>query len=259
MNHVRYLCLLLATASVASAGELYEVDTAPQPAPAAGSTLDRIVKSMHVRACVRADVAPFGSFTAGGLQGLDIDLAQAITDQISIDYKQALRVQWVVVEAADRVKRVQDGACDILVAAFSHTKERAEKLAESRVYLRTDKVLVAANKITRKVPVIGKVGGTTGDAAGIAGTPRTFATYQEVIQAMDGDEVDYLIVDRPIADHLIRSTNKTYRIARNVSENTESYVVAMHQGNADLVAAVDRALDDLARTGRLALIHRRWL
>jgi ABC-type amino acid transport substrate-binding protein len=33
----------------------------------------------------------------------------------------------------------------------------------------------------------------------------------------------------------------------------------MHQGNADLVAAVDRALDDLARTGRLALIHRRWL
>jgi polar amino acid transport system substrate-binding protein len=259
MHHVRYLLFVAATASIASAGELYEVDTAPQAAPAAGSALDRVVKSMHVRACVRADVAPFGSFTAGGLQGLDIELAQAITDQISIDYKQALRVQWVVVEAGDRMKRVQDGACDILVAAFSHTKERAEKVSESRVYLRTDKVLVSANKITRKVPVIGKVGGTTGDAPGIAGTQRTFATYQEVIQAMDGDEVDYLVVDRPIADHLIRSTNKTYRIAKTLAENAESYVVAMHQGSADLVAAVDRALEDLARTGRLALIHRRWL
>jgi ABC-type amino acid transport substrate-binding protein len=259
MHHVRYLLLLLATASVASAGELYEVDTAPQPPPAPGSALDRIVKSMHVRACVRADVAPFGSFTAGGLQGLDVDLAQAITDQISIDYKQALRVQWVVVEAGDRVKRVQDGACDILVAAFSHTKERADKLAESRVYLRTDKVLVAANKITRKMPILGKVAGTTGDAGGLTATPRTFASYQEVIQAMDNDEVDYLVVDRPIADHLMRSTTKPYRVARTVSENTEPYVVAMHQGNADLVAAVDRALDDLARSGRLALLHRRWL
>jgi ABC-type amino acid transport substrate-binding protein len=258
MHHARYLLLLAAVTATASAGELYEVDTAPQPAPAAGSAVDHIIKSMHVRACVRADVAPFGSFSVGGLQGLDIDLAQAVTDQLSIDYKQALRVQWVVVEAGDRVKRVQDGACDILVAAFSHTKDRAEKVSESRVYLRTDKVLVAAGKITRRVPVIGKVGGTTGEA-GIAGTPRTFATYQEVIQAMDNDEIDYLVVDRPIADHLIRSTNRSYRVAKTLAENAESYVVAMHQGNADLVAAVDRALDDLARSGRLALLHRRWL
>ena len=54
------------------------------------------------------------------------------------------------------------------VVVVPSAAERAEKLAESRVYLRTDKVLVAANKITRKVPVIGKVGGTTGDAAGIS-------------------------------------------------------------------------------------------
>ena len=239
--------------------ELYEMDTAAQPAPAAGSPIDRILKSLQIRACVRADVPPFGAFSSSGLDGFDVALAREVAEEISIAYKQPLRVDWVVVPAADRVKFVQDGACDFMIAAFSHTPERATQVGESKVYLRTDKVLVAAQKITRKEPIIGKVGGTTGDAGDVKGRVQTFANYQEVIQAMDLDEVDYLVVDRPIGEHLIRSSMRPYRVAKVMAENAESYVVAVHTGQTDLLGAVNHALDNIARSGRLALLHRRWL
>jgi ABC-type amino acid transport substrate-binding protein len=237
---------------------LYEMDTAPQPAPATGSHIDRMIKSLHVRVCVRSDVAPFGHFQAGSIGGFDVALATEIVDQLSIDYKTALKPEWVIVAANERVKRVQDDGCDLMVAAFSYTKDRAAQVATSKVYLRTDKVLIAASKITRAKPVIAKLEGATG-TTGIAGVERTFRTYQEIVHAMDMGEIDYLATDKPIAEHLLRSTIKSYTISKTLAANAESYVAAVRLGNADTLAAVDRALDAMARTGRLALLDRRWL
>ncbi|MBX3158336.1 MAG: transporter substrate-binding domain-containing protein [Deltaproteobacteria bacterium] len=241
------------------AEELYDMDTATLPAPAAGSPLDRMIKSLHARVCIRVDVAPFGYFGSGaGPAGFDVALAAEIVDQLGIDYKVAIKPEWVVVTAGERVRRVQDDACDFSLSAFSYTRARAAEVATSKVYARTDKVLVAQAKITRKRPVIGKLEGTTGDT-GIAGDERTFRTYQEIIHAMDGGDIDYLAADRPIAEHLVRSTARPYTVAKTLAANAESYVVAIRKGNADLVTAVDRALETIARTGRLALLERRWL
>jgi ABC-type amino acid transport substrate-binding protein len=237
---------------------LYEIDTAAQPSPPAGSRLGNILASLHVRVCVRADVPPFGYFHQGGLGGFDVALANEIVDQLSIDYKQALQPSWVVVAAGDRVKRLQDDACDLMIGAFSYSKERAGQVATSRVYTRSDKVLIAASKITRKTAVIGKLEGTTGDAS-IPGTVRTFRTYQEITHALDAGEIDYLAADRPIAEHLLRSTGKPYVVTKTLATNAESYVAAVRNGDPLLLAAVDRALDTIARTGRLALLERRWL
>lgn len=264
-NHTLLLALLAAcnTADAqprptAPANEpLYDVDTEASPPPAAGSQIDGILKSLHVRVCVRADVAPFGSFGDGGLRGFDIALANEIVDQLSIDHKQALTPTWVVVSAAERIKRVQDNACDFMIAAFSLTPDRAAQLATSKVYLRTDKVLLAASKITRKQPVIAQLEGATG--AAVAGTPRTFRTYQEIIHAMDSGEVDYVATDRPIAEHLMRSSVTGFTVSKVLAPNAESYVVATGKPNKELATAIDRALVNIANTGRLALLEQRWL
>jgi len=237
---------------------LYELDTQAQKAPAPNTALDHVLKSLYLRACVRSDVAPFGAFQHGALGGFDIDLASEIAAQISIDYKQALGVEWVVVDAEDRIKRVADGGCDIVVADLSWTKERATQIGTSKVYLRTDKVLIAAKRITRKVPVIAKLASATGDA-GIKGTTKELRSYQEIIHEMDSGEVDYVVTDRPIADHLVRSSVTPFAVTKTLAENAESYVVGVGKGNPELLDAVNRALDDLARNGRLALIARRWL
>ncbi|MBX3233879.1 MAG: amino acid ABC transporter substrate-binding protein [Labilithrix sp.] len=238
---------------------LFDLDTETQKAPD-GSALDRIIKGLHVRVCVRADVAPFGSFSSTGLQGLEVELASALVEQISIDYKQPLKIDWTVVSAPERIKRLQEDGCDVLVASLSHTAERAGQVGLSKPYLKTDKVLLAAGKITRKVPVIAKVAGTTSELpADVKGTERVFTTYQEVAYAMDNEEIDYLVTDRPIADQLVRSVTKPYSVTKTVAPGAESYVAAVPNGHPELLAAVDKALADLARTGRLAHIHRRWL
>ncbi len=236
---------------------LFDVDTEAVAPPAAGSQLDGMLKSLHVRVCVRADVAPFGSFGDSGLRGFDIALANEIVDQLSIDHKQALTPTWVVVSAAERIKRLQDGACDLMIAAFSLTPERAAQLATSKVYLRTDKVLLAASKITRSKPVVAQLEGATGTA--VAGAPRTFRTYQDIIHAMDMGEVDYVATDRPIAEHLMRSSVTGFTISKTLAPNAESYVVATGKPNRELAAAIDRALTTIANSGRLALLERRWL
>ncbi len=241
-------------------GALYALDTDPQPAPPPSSGLARVLKGLHLRVCVRADAAPFGAFASGGLEGFEIELAREIVQTISIDYKQALRPEWTVVTAGERMKRLQDDGCDLMIASFSHTPERANELALSKVYLRTDKVLLAQQKVTRKVPIIAKVGGTTGgDSAGVKGTERTFGSYQEIVYAMDMDEIDYLVTDRPIAEHLIRSSTRPFVVQKTIAEGAESYVAATAKTNPELLAAVDRALETLARSGRLAHLHRRWL
>ena len=236
---------------------LFDVDTEAVAPPAAGSQVDGMLKSLHVRVCVRADVAPFASFGDQGLRGFDIALANEIIDQLSIDHKQALSPTWVVVSAAERMKRVQDGACDFMIAAFSWTPDRAAQLATSKVYLRTDKVLLAAAKVTRSKPVIAQLDGATGSAP--VGVTRTFRTYQEIIHAMDMGEVDYVATDRPIAEHLMRSSVTSFAISKTLASNAESYVVATGKPNRELATAIDRALTTIANSGRLALLERRWL
>lgn len=261
------VALLLAAAGVAEAqpkptvdpDALYELDAPAQKPPVASSPLGKLLETMYLRACVRSDVAPFGVFGGNGLEGYDIDLASEIAQQISIDYKQALRVEWTVVSAEDRIKRVQDGSCDILVADLSLTKERAAQIATSKVYLRTDKVLVAVAKITHKTPVIARLASATGDAGNLAGTTRVFQSYREIIHAMNAGEIDYVVTDKPIAEHLIRSATRPYAIGKTLAANAESYVVGVNAASPDVLAAVDRALQDLAQNGRLALLDRRWL
>src|SRR3954468_21581607 len=58
-----------AQAPVTDATPLYEIDSEAQRAPSPGSGLDRIIKGLHVRVCVRADVAPFASLSVNGLDG----------------------------------------------------------------------------------------------------------------------------------------------------------------------------------------------
>jgi ABC-type amino acid transport substrate-binding protein len=113
--------------------------------------------------------------------------------------------------------------------------------------------------VTRKTPIIAQLGGTTGDSHGIKGQPKQFHTYQEVAYAMEQGAVDYVITDKPIAEHLIRSTTKDFKITKTLAKGAESYVVAVPKGDAGLIGAINRAFDDLARSGRLAYLHRRWL
>ncbi|MCA9669432.1 MAG: amino acid ABC transporter substrate-binding protein [Myxococcales bacterium] len=237
---------------------LYTLDTEKAKDPPAGSGLAAILKSHHVRVCVRSDVPPFGYFSRWGLKGLDIQLARAIVNQLSIDYKVVLAVDWSVVSAGRRVARLKAKSCDLLVATFSNTRARARQVGLSKVYLQTDKVLLASESPKAKA-VIGRVRGTTGKAGGVKGKTRYFNTYQEIIYGMEAGDVDYVVADRPVAVHLQRSVNKKFKITKTLAKNAENYSIGVNKKHKALLDAVNKALTDLANSGQLALMYRRWL
>ncbi|TNE44524.1 MAG: transporter substrate-binding domain-containing protein [Deltaproteobacteria bacterium] len=237
---------------------LYSIDTPTAKAPPAHSTLAKILKSQLIRVCVRADIPPFGHFVNNALVGFDIQLAREISTQISIYYKKNLRLTWSVINANSRVSSLENNHCDMVVAAFSITPSRQKKVAFSEPYLQTYKVKVKKTKITRNKPVTAVVTGTTQGKKKPKGIIRAFLNYNEIINAMDRGEIDYVMTDQPIAIHMLRSISQEYMITQVLSQ-MENYGVGVNKKSAALLKAVNRALRDLARTGRLAYTQRQWL
>lgn len=237
---------------------LYSVDTAAEEAPPAYTRLAQVLNSQVLRVCVRSDSPPFGYLLSGKLTGFDVALARLLTRKISIYYKKNLHIAWKIVKANGRISSLQKNHCDIAVATFSVTAERAKKVAFSKVYYKTDKVLVMSDPMNSKEPVIGVTSGATAPTQGLKGTLLSFNDYSEITFAMSAGDVDYVIADRPTATHMIRSASKTYKIAKSLGK-TEAYAVGINKNNTHLLEVINKALKSLANSGDLAYLQRQWL
>jgi polar amino acid transport system substrate-binding protein len=164
----------------------------------------------------------------------------------------------LAINAGARITSLQQNHCDMVVAAFSYTPARAKLVSFTRRYLKTDKVIVSNTNITRKQPVIALVRGTTNSAKGLKGKIAYFNNYNEIIFAMEAGSIDYVVADRPIALHMIRSVTKSYKVIKALSQQ-EIYAIGVNKNNKGLLHAINFALQELANSGRLAYLHRQWL
>jgi polar amino acid transport system substrate-binding protein len=94
-------------------------------------TLDEIKKSGKVVIGVFSDKAPFGYVDANGkYQGYDIYFAERIAKDLGVN------VEFKSVEPASRVEFLETGKVDIILANFTVTKERAEKVDFTLPYMK---------------------------------------------------------------------------------------------------------------------------
>lgn len=99
-------------------------------ATSAGSTLDDITEAGKVRIGVFSDKAPFGSVDSeGNYVGYDILYGERIAKDLGVE------VEWVPVDASARVEYLQSDKVDIILANFTVTAERAEKVDFADPYL----------------------------------------------------------------------------------------------------------------------------
>lgn len=237
---------------------LTKIDVPALAAPPAKSNLATILRRGSLKVCVRSDVPPFGYFTSKGLVGFDIHLAKELSVQLGIYYKKTLQVNWQVIEAGERIPKLKKQSCDVVAAAFSYTAARAAQISFSEIYLETDKVAIASKNIVRKVPVIALVRGTTNYAKGLKGAVRYFSNYKEIMQAMKNGEVDLVVADRPMARHMIRSVTKSFGLHKALRQK-ERYALGVNTKHKYLLQVLNRALRDLAKSGRLSHMVRKWL
>ena len=104
-------------------------------------TLDEIKESGEINLGVFSDKSPFGFVDENGeYQGYDIELAKKIGEDMG------LKVNYISTEAANRVEYLETGKVDIILANFTVTDERAEKVDFASPYMNVSLGVVSPEK-----------------------------------------------------------------------------------------------------------------
>ncbi|WP_418223431.1 cysteine ABC transporter substrate-binding protein [Clostridium isatidis] len=100
------------------------------------SGIDAIKEAGVVRIGVFSDKPPFGFVDEKGEnQGYDVYLAKRIAKDLLGDES---KVEFVLVEAANRVEYLQSNKVDIILANFTQTPEREEVVDFAKAYMKVD-------------------------------------------------------------------------------------------------------------------------
>ena len=128
-------------------------------------TLEEIQESGVVNIGVFSDKSPFGYVDENGeYQGYDVYFANRIAEDLGVE------VNFVSTEAASRVEYLETGKVDIILANFTVTDERAEKVDFALPYMNVslgvvsfeDNVLTSLDDVTADDQII-VISGTTAE------------------------------------------------------------------------------------------------
>jgi len=152
-------------------------------------TVDEIKSSGKVVIGVFSDKAPFGYVDAHGrYKGYDVYFAERIAKDLGV------RVEYVSVEPASRVEFLETGKVDIILANFTVTNARAEKVDFALPYMKVslgvvspDNALITdVDQLEGKTLIVAK--GTTADSYFTANHPKVnllkFDQYTETFNAL---------------------------------------------------------------------------
>jgi polar amino acid transport system substrate-binding protein len=200
----------------------------------------------------------------GELAGSDIDLVHTIAAAIFGDPD---RVQFVVLNIADRVGAIERGQVDLVVNSFTVTCERQQKIEFSTAYLAAaQRVLVpTASGVSEIEDLAGQrvctsAGSTTEgvlralpvhlDVVTLPGIPDCVVELQRGrVAAVSSDDV--ILAGLAAQDPRTKVTGRSLASAR--------YAVGMRLDKPDLVRFVNAVLERARSNGSLAASDRRWL
>ncbi len=215
---------------------------------------------------VRDDTKPFGYRDKdGNLTGFDVDLSKMIAGFLLGDES---KVDFVVVNADDRISMLNSKKVDMLAATMTITQQRLRVIDFSEsYYVAGQAVMVPAkspyttfNELADKRLIV--VFGTTGEKSlrNIYPTAKilAFKTYTEAFEALkkgDADAIvadDTVLLDYALEDKSVRLFSKRY--------SREPYAIAFRQGEESqtLQLKVNEYINYLLSTGKLKNIVRKY-
>jgi polar amino acid transport system substrate-binding protein len=241
----------------------------PLPAPGAlpaGSTMATIAARGRLIAGVDQGkyLAGYRDPQTGELRGADIDIAHSIAGAILGDPN---KVQFVVLDIADRVAAVERGEVDVVVDHFTVTCDRQRSVEFSSAYMTaSQRLLVPVGSGVREVEdlrgqrVCTSLGSTTErvlrelplglDVLTLRGIPDCVVELQRGrVAAVSSDDV--------ILAGLAAQDPQTEVVGRSLA--SASYGVGMRPDAPDLVRFVNALLERSRADGSLAASNRRWL
>lgn len=220
-------------------------------------TLDEIKESGTINIGVFSDKSPFGYVDENGeYQGYDIELAKKIGEDLGVE------VNYVSTEAANRVEYLETGKVDIILANFTVTDERAEKVDFAYPYMNVSlgvvspdsRVIKDVSELTADDEVI-VISGTTAETYFTENLPDTklqkYDTYANAKNALENGNACCWANDNTevIA---FANDNAGYTVGIPELGSQDTIAPAVSKGNDTLLEWLN---DELTSLGALNFFH----
>ena len=223
-----------------------------------GRTVAEIKKSKTIKIAVFSDKKPFGYVDENGeYQGYDVYLGNRIAKDLGV------KVKYVPVEAAARVEVLATGKVDIVLANFTVTPERAQKVDFALPYMKVALGIVSPKKalITNPAQLNGKTliiaKGTTAESYFSKNYPKIkllkFDQYSEAYNALLDGRGDGLSTDNTeVLAWAIE--NPTFAVGAGADSigSLDAIAPAVQKGNKDLL---DWLNNEIVQLGKEKFFH----
>lgn len=201
----------------------------------------------------------------GELVGFDIDLAREAGKRIGVEV-QFKPIDWSAKEAELSGKRV-----DVLWNGLTITEERKANILFTTPYLENHQIIVVTDKsaIKTKAQLAGKVVGVQdgssavdaiqkdGDTAKSIKEIKKFGDNVTALMDLSAGRLDALVVDEVVGRYYTAKKPGEYRV---LDENfgTEDYGVGTRKDDTELMAKLQKAMDEMKADGAAATISTKW-
>lgn len=214
-------------------------------------TLDEIKDSGYINIGVFSDKNPFGYVDENGdYQGYDVYFARRIGEDLGVE------VKFISTEAANRVEYLETGKVDIILANFTVTPERAEKVDFALPYMNValgvvspdSRVITDLSELTADDQVI-VISGTTAEDYLIKNNPeiklQKYDTYANAKNALEnGNAVAWANDNTEVIAYALQNEGYTVGIPSLGSQDT--IAPAVSKGNESLLNWINDEIKALA-------------
>lgn len=237
---------------------------------AAAGTIDRLKQDKTLRIAYREDAPPFSYSDATGVPaGFMVELCRSVAKNLAAGLNLGdLKVDYVLVNAANRFEAIETGKADLLCEPTSATLSRRAQVDFSiPTFIDGASLLVSGEGPSEFGALAGKkigvLAGTTTEqglrdalaSANINAEVVPARTHEEGLAMLDQGTIVAYFGDRSILAYLASKSSapSKLRLANNYF-SLEPYALALARGDSDFRLAVDRALSRIYRSGEIGAI-----
>lgn len=204
-----------------------------------------------------ADFAPFESVENGVFVGFDIDLINAIAEEMGFE----IEIRDMSFDSL--IAALVSGNLDIVISGMTITDEREEVVSFSKPYWTADQSVVVREDSEMSVTVlfgkhnIGVQTGTTGDiwveenlveTKILTGDFKRYDTYVLAMTDLVNRNVDAIVLDAPVAESFAEV--RPVKIVA-IIKTYEDYGIAVNKANKELLELINEGISRLEESGKL--------
>jgi polar amino acid transport system substrate-binding protein len=223
-----------------------------------------LVRAGQLTTCTHLPYPPFQSEIDGKVQGFDVSLIDLVAEDLGVK-------QDIVDQPFENFKTggsLNAGQCDLAAAGMTITEERKKNVDFSDPYFNATQAVLVDKKsgISSFAGLKGKKLGaqaqTTGeDYAKSKGLdPVSFESSDAVLNGLRTGQVQAVVIDYPVVQGWLKdkANADAFEVVDNI-ETGEQYGFTVKKGNAKLLAAINKAIEDAKADGTYKKLYEQWI